>query len=91
MAEVTVLKRKPSRQPKFDAAQAQCNEDGAVLVWTILAEKRGQMVPIGRALETDYGEILFQTTVPAGSRIMLVHANTWSGYQDTEDAEHGVR
>ena len=48
------------------------------------------MVPVGRALETDYGEILFQTTVPAGSRIMLVHANTWSGYQDTEGEGHGV-
>lgn len=91
MAEVRILKRKTLRQPKFDAAQAQCNEDGAVLVWTILAEKRGHMVPIGRALETDYGEILFQTTVPAGSRIMLVHANTWHGYQDTEGEGHGVR
>jgi hypothetical protein len=90
MAEVTVLKRKPSRQPKFDAAQAQLQEDGAVLVWTVLVERKGQMVRAGQALESDYGEIVFQTTVPAGARIMLVHSNTWLGYMDSEGTGHGI-
>jgi hypothetical protein len=73
MANDSVLKIRPSKQSIFDRAWAQVREDGGTMFWTVMVEKNGKVEKAGTAIENDFGQILFETTVPAGARIMLVH------------------
>ena len=75
MANDTVLKTPPARQGLsiFQRANERCSEGGAAMFWSVLIERNGRVERLCGALETDYGEILFEAPIPACARIMLVH------------------
>ena len=75
MAIDTALKTLPRPQVRsiFQRAKDRCAEDGAAMFWSVLVERNGKVERLCGAVETDWGEILFEAPVPARARIMLVH------------------